>query len=201
MKERKVIKNPPWALNLTQRRFEALILLTSYFSWMKCITWVGSQDLYWFCLNFLFVFFPCWLVGFRIFIWRKTEKNITMALLPRHRFPVCVHCDLDLGDITLGQGHDTPLGHGQQLCEILSRSNLAMRSYGPYKDFGYVCTVTLTLEIWPWVKVMTHPWVMDNNCVKLYPDRTREYEVMAQIRCEQMDRQTNRQTGGFLLTP
>ena len=80
MKERKVIKNPLWALNLTQRRFEALILLTSYFSWMKCITWVGSQDLYWFCLNFLFVFFSCWLVGFRIFIWRKTEKNITMAL-------------------------------------------------------------------------------------------------------------------------
>ena len=76
MKERKVIKNPLWALNLTKRR----LLLTSYFSWMKCITWVGSQDLYWFCLNFLFVFFPCWLVGFPIFIWRKTEKNITMAL-------------------------------------------------------------------------------------------------------------------------
>ena len=33
-----------------------------------------------------------------------------------------MHCDLDLGDMTLGQGHDTPLGHGQQLCEILSRS-------------------------------------------------------------------------------
>ena len=65
---------------MTQRRLEALILLTSYFSWIKCITWVGSQDMYWFCLNFLFVFFPCWLVGFRIFIWRKTEKNITMAL-------------------------------------------------------------------------------------------------------------------------
>ena len=23
----------------------------------------------------------------------------------------------------LGEGHDTPLGHGQELCEILSRSN------------------------------------------------------------------------------
>ena len=30
-------------------------------------------------------------------------------------------CDLDLGDMTLGQGHDTPLGHGQQLCAILSK--------------------------------------------------------------------------------
>ena len=61
-----------------------------------------------------------------------------------------------------------------------------MRSYGPDTDFQYVCTVTLTLEIWPWVKVMTHP------CVKLYPDRTREYEVMARTRCEQTDRQTDR---------
>ena len=28
-----------------------------------------------------------------------------------------VHCDLDLGDMTFGQGHNTPLGHGQQLCD------------------------------------------------------------------------------------
>ena len=34
---------------------------------------------------------------------------------------ICVHCDLDLGDMILGQDHDTPLGHGQQLCEILSK--------------------------------------------------------------------------------
>ena len=38
-------------------------------------------------------------------------------------------------------------------------------------DFGYVCTGTLTLEIWPWVKVMIHPWVKDNTCVKDYPDQ------------------------------
>ena len=43
----------------------------------------------------------------------------------------------------LGQGHDTPLGYGQQLHEILSRSNLAVRSYGLDTDFQYVCTVTL----------------------------------------------------------
>ena len=49
-----------------------------------------------------------------------------------------MHCDLDLGHITLGQGHDTPLGHGQQLCKIFSRSNLAVRSDGPDKDFGCV---------------------------------------------------------------
>ena len=78
-------------------------------------------------------------------------------LWPGHGFTEYVHSGLDLGDMTLGQGHNTPLGHGQQLCEILSRSNLAVRSYGLDTDFQYVCTVTLTLEIWPWVKVMTHP--------------------------------------------
>ena len=52
-------------------------------------------------------------------------------LWPGHGFWVCFHCNLDLGDMTLGQGHDTPLGHGQQLCEILSRSDKGVRSYGP----------------------------------------------------------------------
>ena len=28
-------------------------------------------------------------------------------------FWVCAHCDLDLGDMTLNQGHGTPLGYGQ----------------------------------------------------------------------------------------
>ena len=37
-------------------------------------------------------------------------------------------------------------------------------------DLGYLCTVPLTLEIRPWVKVMTYPWNMDNNCVKYYQD-------------------------------
>ena len=41
--------------------------------------------------------------------------------------------------MTLSQGHDTPLSHGQQLCEIISRSNLAVRSYGPDTDFGHAC--------------------------------------------------------------
>ena len=48
-----------------------------------------------------------------------------------HGFLVYVHSDIDLRDMTLGQGHDTPLGHGQQLCEILSRSDKGVHSYGP----------------------------------------------------------------------
>ena len=53
-------------------------------------------------------------------------------LWPGHGFLVCVHYDLDRIDImTFGQGHDTPFGHGQQLCEILSRSDKRVQSYGP----------------------------------------------------------------------
>ena len=48
-----------------------------------------------------------------------------------HKFWICMHSDLDLRDMTLGQGHDTPLGHGQQLCEIISTSDKGLSSYGP----------------------------------------------------------------------
>ena len=39
-------------------------------------------------------------------------------------------CDLDLGGLTLDQSHYTLLSQEQVLGEILSRSNLAVRSYG-----------------------------------------------------------------------
>ena len=64
-------------------------------------------------------------------------------------------------------------------------SDFAVRSYGPDTDSGYVCTVTLTLEIWPLIKVMTHPWVMDNNC-----EQSRVGTKLS--RCEQTDGQTDR---------
>ena len=38
--------------------------------------------------------------------------------------------------MTLGLGHDTPLGHGQQLCEILSKSNMTVVSCGPEKELA-----------------------------------------------------------------
>ena len=50
--------------------------------------------------------------------------------------------------MTLGQGYDTPMGRGQQLFEILSKSNMTLVSYILcHNDYGYVCSVTLTLEI------------------------------------------------------
>ena len=66
------------------------------------------------------------------------------------------------------------------------KKNLAVRSYGPDTDFQYMCTVTFTSEVWPWVKVMTHPWVMDNNCVKYYPVPTWQWGVMARTRISSM---------------
>ena len=116
--------------------------------------------------------------------WKTSVRNIIQIkpgseeLSPRHGFWLCVPSDL--GDLTLSQCHDTPLIDGKQLCKIFFKSNLAVGS-----DFGYVCTVTLTLEIWP--------WDMDNNFVKYYPDQTREQKVMAKTPCEQ--------TGWFLYTP
>ena len=40
------------------------------------------------------------------------------------QFWLCVHCGLKLRDMTLGHGHvELSMGHGQQLCQILSRSD------------------------------------------------------------------------------
>ena len=57
--------------------------------------------------------------------------------MARTWFWVCVHCDHELGDMTLGQGHDTSL-------------------------------------------------VIDNKCVKYYPDPTWQRGVMAQTQISSM---------------
>ena len=54
-------------------------------------------------------------------------------LWPEHRFWLCVHCDLEHGNMTLAENHDTPLGHSQHMWKILSTSNIGLRSYGPEK--------------------------------------------------------------------
>ena len=76
--------------------------------------------------------------------------------------------------------HSMHRGHKNAVHKTYGKT--AVRSYGPDTDFGYVFTVTLTFEIWPWVKFMTHPWVMDNDCVKYYPDPTWQRWVMARTR-------------------
>ena len=64
-----------------------------------------------------------------------------------------MHWGLDLKDNTLSQGHDTQLSHGKNCVKYKShvleksRSSMVVRSYGLDRDFGYMFTVTLTLEI------------------------------------------------------
>ena len=74
---------------------------------------------------------------------REIENNCLKYLISRSNMAVrsygldtdfrnrYVCTDLDLGDMTLVQGHDTTLGHGQQLREILSKSGKGVRSCGP----------------------------------------------------------------------
>ena len=50
----------------------------------------------------------------------------------------CVHCDLGPWDTTLGRGHAQPWTMDNS-CEILSRSNKAVRSNGSDTDFAYTC--------------------------------------------------------------
>ena len=72
-------------------------------------------------------------------------KHDNKELWVRRRFWLCVYFDFDFGDMTLGPGHETPFSYQQQFCEILSRVNMAVRSYGPDMDFGYMWSVT-----WLW---------------------------------------------------
>ena len=120
-------------------------------------------------------------------------------LWPGRIFPVYVHCDLDLGDMTLGEGHDTPLGHGQQLCELLSRSNLAVRSYGPDTDLQYICALLpspwgydLGSRSWhtlgSWTTIVWYYIQIGQGSTKLWPGHD-------------VNRRTDRQTGWFLYTP
>ena len=91
------------------------------------------------------------------------------------RFWLCVHCDL-----TLGHGHDIPLYSWvtiithpwiiSNIREILSRSNMAVRSYSSDKDLGSVFTWHWPWNKWPWVKVVKYPLAMDINYVKYYVD-------------------------------
>ena len=46
-----------------------------------------------------------------------------------------------------------------------------------------MCTVALTLEIWPSVKFMPYLWVKENNCLKYYLDTTWQQGVIFQASC------------------
>ena len=121
-----------------------------------------------------------WTLTLEIHVWPWVRPWQTLSswttrlyrIMGGHRFWLCTcmhwpwRYDLELG-------HYTPFYHEKQLYEILSGSNIAVRSYGPDTDLA-MCA----LWPWPWRYDLHvgsrswHPWVMDNNRVK-NPDQTR----------------------------
>ena len=73
-----------------------------------------------------------------------------------------MHFDLD--GMTLGQVRDTP-----------SDSNICVKYLIPHDKkelwpgHGFLLCVVYDLDLgdMTWIKVTTHPWIMDNNCVIL----------------------------------
>ena len=82
-------------------------------------------------------------------VWNIKIQHASKKLWPGHESGVCMHYGLGLWYMTLFQGYDTSLCPGHRLCEILSRYNIVLRSYDPDTNCGYICSETLTLEIWP----------------------------------------------------
>ena len=81
------------------------------------------------------------------------------------------------------------MGQGQLLCEVSSKSLLHVKRYstGSPLEHGKQLCETLSSQTWlegemtehtayifirPWANVMTQLLVIDNNCMKYYPDPT-----------------------------
>ena len=138
--------------------------------------------------------------------------------------------------MTLGQGHDTPLDHGNDclkyypdptrhswrqrgiiawtwilgICALWPwpwRDDLSSRSWHTFGSWTTIVwniiqiqhgseellpghwfwvPVFLHFDLWPWFKVRTYPWFMDNNFVKYYQDLTWQWGVMSQTRTLRM---------------
>ena len=116
--------------------------------------WQKSYRLEWYLIIWHYLNLYAYSISFiarHFLLWKLTGAKFNFEtmfqqernLWPGIRFWVCVHGDLGLECMTLGKGHDTLLGPGQQLCKILSRSNMAVRSCGTDTDFG-------VYALWPW---------------------------------------------------
>ena len=57
-----------------------------------------------------------------------------------------MHCDHDLGDMTLGQCHDTPLGHGQTIVWNIIQIQLGNAELLPGHGFWVYMHCDLDLE-------------------------------------------------------
>jgi hypothetical protein len=64
---------------LCKFNFLILVLYHWYMTFWLSNTVLKYMYLHGFCYFLLFIFVPCWLVGFWIFKWCKTDKNIAIA--------------------------------------------------------------------------------------------------------------------------
>jgi hypothetical protein len=81
-----------WSNYLVPNKICKIIMLILVLYHWYVTFWLSNTVLIYlhgFCYFLLFVFLPCWLVGFWIFKWRKTDKNITMALVLMFNSSLC----------------------------------------------------------------------------------------------------------------
>ena len=77
--------------------------------------------------NVYFVYI-CSIFSLHCFVQFAENKDIVLYCIVV-LYWLCTHSDLDHYRYDLGHGHDIPSVHGQILCKIVSRSNVAVRSY------------------------------------------------------------------------
>ena len=75
-----------------------------------------------------------------------------------------VHCDIDLGDTTLG--HNKVMTH--HIVENIIQIQHCNKKLCPRDGFLVCVHYDIDLRDLTWVNVMTNPWVMDNSCVKYF---------------------------------
>ena len=65
-------------------------------------------------------------------VWNIIQiQHDSKKLWPAQKILLSMHCDLDFGDMNLGQGHDITLGHWQPLCKILWKKQHDIKKLWP----------------------------------------------------------------------
>ena len=98
-------------------------------------------------------------------VWSKGLDNI----LP------CMHCYLDLEDMTFGHSHGTPFDRGQQLN---AASKLPVNFLWPRTKFWICMHCDLDFRDMTLVMVITHHWVINNHCVKHHLNPSYQWKLM-----------------------
>ena len=60
-------------------------------------------------------------------------RSWVIILIYGHFWPLNSKCDLDLGDIDVIISRDTPSNDGEQMCQMILKSDNERHSYGPDK--------------------------------------------------------------------